>query len=394
MEDCRLSTDLVVDILSRLPVKSLMRFKCVCKFFYDLITSDRHFMDTHYGIRKAKTDCVLLEAGLVVREYYLLYKESSEIECIYLDIPPTTRVQWVKCCQGMLCLISPRNEITYKLDHGDYLIYDIWICNPSIKKVKALPSLTVPYRLPYDAFVRNEFGFGISNDMTLKVVMLLEIYSLDDGGRIPHQMTLVYSQVGGESWSLRQINNSVTSCCDIEGANNDFYLKGRYYWRAERVYDGYGRYLIWFDMNCEVFGTIELPVVSIYSVSIMNETIALLGYSGKDDWDFSCIEILLMMEDDNNTYWNKKSNIDCVVNVDNNESWRPIGIWNLDGELLVFIDHRNDWDSDHSDPDHAHDVRGVPYFISLDLVTQERKMFSLSKQRKSITIASNSTADF
>ncbi|XP_019170782.1 PREDICTED: putative F-box protein At3g52320 isoform X2 [Ipomoea nil] len=385
MENCKLSTDQVVDILSRLPVKSLMRFKCVCKFFYDLITSDHHFMDTHYEISKTKTDCVLLEAGWAVREYYLLYKESSEyneIGCIYLDIPTTPRAMWVKCCKGMLCLISTRNDIT-ELDHGDYLIYDIWICNPSIRKVKALPSVTVPYRPPYNAFVLNEFGFGISNDMTWKVVMLVQFCSVDDF-RTTHEMTLVYSQVGGDSWSLRQIN-PVTWCRDIEGQINDFYLKGRYYWWADR----YARFLIWFDMNDEVFGTIELPLdVSIDSISIMNETIALLGYSSVED--SSCIEIWLMIENDNNTYWHKQASIDCAVNLDNIESLTPIGIWNVDGELLVSLDKTVEWDSDDSDSQHPERV--VPYFISLDLVTQERKMFPVSKQRKSITMASNPTA--
>nr|GMD24216.1 putative F-box protein At1g19160 [Ipomoea batatas] len=387
----KLSRDLVVDVFSRLPVKSLMRFKCVCKFFYDLITSDHDLMDKHYEFRKAKTDCVLLETGWAVREYYLLYKESSEyneIGCIYLDIPTTPQAHWVKCCQGLLCLISTRNDIC-NLDQGDDLIYDIWICNPSIRKVKALPSITVPYRSPYDAFVLNEFGFGISDDMTWKVVILLEFCSRADQVGTAHEMTLVYSQVGGDYWSLRQVN-SVTPCRDLESERNDFYLKGRYYWRADRFFDmdePYPRYLVWFDMNDEVFGRIKLPDVSIPSVSIMNETIALLGYSS---WgDSSCIEIWLMIENDNNTFWHKQASIDCVVNSDN-ESWRPTGIWNVDGELLVYLHKKVEWDPDHPDPYHAD--RGVPYFISLDLVTQERKIFSVSKERKSITMASNPTA--
>nr|GMD29663.1 putative F-box protein At1g19160 [Ipomoea batatas] len=195
-------------------------------------------------------------------------------------------------------------------------------------------------------------------------------------------MTLVYSQVGGDSWSLRQIN-LFTSCRDIESEENDFYLKGRYYWRADELYY---QYLIWFDMNDEVFGTIGLPD-GIRSVSIMNETIALLKYSS---WgDSRCFQIWLMIENDNNTYWHKQASIVCVENPDN-ESWRPIGIWNVDGELLVSLHNKVEWDPLNPDPDHAD--RGIPNFISLDLVTRERKIFSVSKEKKSITIASNPTA--
>ncbi|XP_031121200.1 putative F-box protein At3g47150 [Ipomoea triloba] len=382
MENCKLPRDMVVDILLRLPVKSLMRFKCVSKFFYDLIKSDHHFMNKHYEISKAKTDCVLLEAGWDAKQYYLLYKESedNEIGCIYLDIPrtPTSRVVSVKSCKGMLCLISTKD---FRLKHDEYLVYDILIWNPSIRKAEVLPSVTVPYRAPCDAYVYNHFGFGISNNMTWKVVILLDIRSLD--GSTIHQITMVYSKDHSDSWSLRQIN-PVISCRDI--SFNDFYLKGRHYWRAVGYYDDDEYFindecLIWFDMNDEVFGTIELPS-NLYTISIMNETIALLVGNSKN---FVCIDIWLMIENDDNTNWRYQASIDCAqFNIYNNLSaWTPIGIWNVDGELLAFVDF--DWDGLESD--HV----GVPYFVSLDLVTQERKVFSLSKERKSITMASNST---
>ncbi|XP_019170559.1 PREDICTED: putative F-box protein At3g10430 [Ipomoea nil] len=386
MENCKLPKDLVVDILARLSVKSLMQFKCVCKFFYDLITSDRHFLDKHYGISKAKTDYVLLETGWNVREYYLLYKESegNEIECIYLDIPVRPKAQrWVKSCEGMLCLILTRKDVL-NLDAGDNLIYDILIWNPFIRKIKALPPITVPYKLSYPAYALNAFGFGISNNMIWKVVMRLEICSLcDDGRKIVHQTTMVYSQVHGDSWSLRPIN-LVTSFLDREIQGDGFYLKGRYYWSEKSYFNG--QYLLWFDMDDKVFGTIEFPSdVTIASVTIMDETIALLGYPSVGD--FSCIGIWLMIENDNNTYWRKQTIVDCVVNADNNECWRPIGIWNAGTELLVFLDSTIAWDPFSDEMD-------VPYFISIDLVTQERKMFSISKERKCITMTSDQAAGY
>nr|GMD25819.1 putative F-box protein At1g19160 [Ipomoea batatas] len=384
MENCKLSQELVVDILARLRVKSLMRFKCVCKFLYDLITSDRHFQHKHYGISKAKTDRVLLEVGYDTREYYLLYKES-EIECIYLDIPIIPSAQWVKCCQGMLCLISTRKDMI-NLGPGDDLIYDILIWNPSTRKIKAIGPITVPYKLSnYPAYAINEFGFGICNNMTWKVIMRLEIHSLyGDGRDIVDYITMVYSQVRGDSWSLSQTNSPLSfytfqwEHC-LEGISEDFYLKGRYYWGYKSPSND--PYLLWFDMDEEVFGTIELPSnVIIASFTIMNETIALLGYSTVGD--SNCIEIWLMIENDNNTYWHKQAIIDCVVNVDNNERWRALGIWNVDNELLVFLDTTLHWDP-------FFDEMEVPYFISIDLVTQERKMFFISKERQSITVASD-----
>ncbi|KAI3934577.1 hypothetical protein MKX01_034031 [Papaver californicum] len=56
MEDGTLGSDdiVVFEILSRLPVKSLMRFKCVCKHWLQLIQEDTYFIDLHLARSKAR----------------------------------------------------------------------------------------------------------------------------------------------------------------------------------------------------------------------------------------------------------------------------------------------------------------------------------------------------
>nr|GMD27460.1 putative F-box protein At1g19160 [Ipomoea batatas] len=398
MGNYKLPMDLVIEILARLPVKSLMRFKCVCKFFYDLIKSDNQFKDKHYGISKAKSDCVVLETGGAdVREYFFVHRESesNEIGCTYLDIPKRP-IHWIKCCQGMLCMISSKTARIQLVD-VDYLVYDILIWNPSTRKVKALPSITFPNKLPNGTLVTTEFGFGISNDMTWKVVMLLEIGNLGEGERKFDQITMVYSQVHSDSWSLREIN-SVPFVPPVQGRANDFYLKGRYYWNNVKSYynhpyneellfdiDHYKvlnkRYLIWFDMDDEVFGTIELPsnfgYNEVRSITIMNETIALVVRPSMEDSEGYCIDIWLMIENDNNTYWHKQA---CIVNIDHcGDYCRTLGIWNVGSQLLVFPDDIGTWDWRL-----FLGKRNIPYFISIDLVTREKKTFYISRKRKSI----------
>ncbi|KAI3990646.1 hypothetical protein MKX01_022946 [Papaver californicum] len=46
--------DIVIDILSRLPVKSLMQFKSVCKGWLSLIKQDRHLIDLHFIRSKSR----------------------------------------------------------------------------------------------------------------------------------------------------------------------------------------------------------------------------------------------------------------------------------------------------------------------------------------------------
>lgn len=43
-----LPNEIIMEILCKLPVKSLVRFRCVCKFWQSLTTSDRSFIQSHY----------------------------------------------------------------------------------------------------------------------------------------------------------------------------------------------------------------------------------------------------------------------------------------------------------------------------------------------------------
>ena len=45
-----LALELIVQILLRLPVKSLIRFECVCKPWFFLISNDPHFANSHFQI--------------------------------------------------------------------------------------------------------------------------------------------------------------------------------------------------------------------------------------------------------------------------------------------------------------------------------------------------------
>ncbi|KAI3843561.1 hypothetical protein MKW98_011964, partial [Papaver atlanticum] len=59
------------EILSRLRVKSLMRFKCVCKHWKFLIEQDKHFIDLHLTHSK-KRPCLLIQIPhFIDRSYFL-----------------------------------------------------------------------------------------------------------------------------------------------------------------------------------------------------------------------------------------------------------------------------------------------------------------------------------
>ncbi|KAI3859768.1 hypothetical protein MKW92_023259 [Papaver armeniacum] len=63
--------------MSRLPVKSLMRFKCVCKHWQTLIQRDDFFVDLHYSRSKEANTVSLVRIGTL-----LLKDVVSEIKCM------------------------------------------------------------------------------------------------------------------------------------------------------------------------------------------------------------------------------------------------------------------------------------------------------------------------
>ncbi|KAI3909419.1 hypothetical protein MKW92_048895 [Papaver armeniacum] len=69
----------VLEILSRLPVKSLMRFKCVCKHWESLIQQDQFFIDLHFSRSKATRSCSVLHVGNQYNPYERMRLFSGEL---------------------------------------------------------------------------------------------------------------------------------------------------------------------------------------------------------------------------------------------------------------------------------------------------------------------------
>nr|GMD44601.1 putative F-box protein At1g19160 [Ipomoea batatas] len=404
MEDCKLPMDTVIDILARLPVKSLMRFKCVCKFFYSLIKNNRQFMDKHYEFRKGKSHCAVMEfqpesydpdpEPLPNQVFYLIYKESEsdDAECIYLDLP-NSKTRFVKCCDGMLCLILCRGDLI-RSDIANItspeIIFDVLVLNPFTREVKVLPFIKVPDKSsPNRPRLKIQFGFGLSNNKTWKVIMLLSFehpnWEIDS-----HEIVMVCSQVG-DLWSWRQIDVALDSLYlgSLIFGSRDFYFKGKYYWQSGKGH------LVWFDIDDEIFGKIERPsnVKGLDFFTVMNESIVAVTMRLPCTENEACNEIWVMDENNNNISWNKQKSI--FSSGDMLEYFYPIGFWDPSGHLLVFSGHMeirySNYYHDYNIDEEVYFKDGFgPRLISIDLETHERKTIFTSQERMStLTIGLN-----
>nr|GMD46544.1 putative F-box protein At1g19160 [Ipomoea batatas] len=297
----------------------------------------------------------------------------------------------------MLCLILGRGDSIMYFSDGTDFILDILIWNPFTRETKNLPSVKVPGIEKCVNYEMNEgFGFGLSKNMSWKIVMLW-YYECRLQRTDSYEFVMVCSQIGDGSWGWRQIDEVPHVPVHFD---QSFYLKGRYYWRSGgptidwRPGDPIMGRLVWFDFSDEIFGIIEFPsYCKVASVTIMNDEIALLSYSGYAKVG-DCIEIWLMNENDGNIDWHKHASIECTRSIEYHkywslkgnwdEVWKPIGIWKLGGRdhLLVCPGYEGNRSENK-------DKGFIAYLISIDLVTQEWKFVYLTRDGRTINILSN-----
>ena len=136
--------ELVLEILTWLPVKHLYRFRCVCKL-WNSFTTDSNFIDAHQN--KAKQLCnnngyfVYVEPVVIRCFPRLCRKELCMVTCnsdhtvnevsTYLFPYDCLHSKILGVCNGLVCLRSN--------DGNDRFMMNLW--NPRIQKLKQLPKL-------------------------------------------------------------------------------------------------------------------------------------------------------------------------------------------------------------------------------------------------------------
>lgn len=312
-----LPDDLMVDILTRLPLSSLLRFKTVCKSWYALVATNSKFLIAH--LHHSQVNC---------KDYIFLFKHlytpkhnSSEKLCIFsllycfsetgstkhveLDHLPFLKhmklkyIDIVSQCNGLVCL-------SYWDDPPQ-----LYLWNPSISSdfnLKALPSTPMPPTPGGFTFWDPwTIGFGVDRQTNeYKVVRIWSFYEWYGG---PLRANKVEEfKVGNESW--REIDASPLSTIKSRLVG-PLYAKGRCYWE---IMFSCPQKLVSFDFLDEVFKVIVLPEARIVGtcsqrwgdIVVMNDSIALI--SSPLDMNDKCFEVWLMNEEPKGSWqmsWNK-----------------------------------------------------------------------------------------
>ncbi|KAH0656300.1 hypothetical protein KY285_031182 [Solanum tuberosum] len=153
--------DLMWEILSRLPVQSLLRFKCVAKSW--VITSDPYFQMKHQRHHANSTKFLLVHCNLIRDDnFYSTSSLSSPDDVQKLDdLPPKSHILFGSC-------------------HGLFLIgvaSELLLWNPSTRESILLPPLEFgilnsSFALGYDQTTNDYVVLTIHDDMKLTPVDL------------------------------------------------------------------------------------------------------------------------------------------------------------------------------------------------------------------------------
>ncbi|XP_057444182.1 F-box/kelch-repeat protein At3g23880-like [Lotus japonicus] len=185
-----LPLEIVEEILCRLPVKLLSQLRCVCKSWNSLI-SDPKFAKKHlrYSHKDFTRFHLLLNFMNPSCENYLLdyFLPSS-----FNDITPaTTDLRYPLINQEyFLSIAGSCDGFLYSTIGRSFIVW-----NPSIKKLKMLPSLEIPSLGGISTKINHGFGYDHLSDR-YKVVSIF--HYICDGGRLRNQVHV--HTLGPDSW--------------------------------------------------------------------------------------------------------------------------------------------------------------------------------------------------
>ncbi|PRQ42420.1 putative F-box domain-containing protein [Rosa chinensis] len=302
-ESCKnIEEGVVEQILSTLPPKSLMRFKCISKWWYHLIASPR-FVAQHLSISKHNpSPCVLIKR-LVCKDTHTKKPEMvfsllnfcyendnnsngglstnlSSVEDLTIPTRVVESLRIIGHCDGIVCLAL--------IDYHQRLAKSSEVClwNPAIHQFKFLPE--EPFLPDWSKVPRSQM---------FEEFAYLQYYG---GHVIVYPPKAVVYTMRTDSWREIKTFSLERETSYLWPDTFQLYFKGMCYWSGYEqqkeffcVYDTdkeederIGQSIISFDTSDEVFDDILLPYELLESnnfiylrlhLTVWNESVALFG---------------------------------------------------------------------------------------------------------------------
>ncbi|CAI8610239.1 unnamed protein product [Vicia faba] len=182
--------ELVIQILLRLPVKSLIHFKCVCKLWLSLISHDSHFAKSHFQLTATEPNCRILHISNST--------QSIDVEAS-LDSGISPNLDWIfpeyftvnfpvkGSCRGFILFCGSLN---------------IYVWNPSTGVHKRIPLS------PFGSDLEAEYFYGFGYDDSTEDYLVVSMYHYN-----APPLHLEYYSLKANTWKQGGDHCKVSSSC-------------------------------------------------------------------------------------------------------------------------------------------------------------------------------------
>lgn len=322
-----LPENLIIEILSRLPVKDLLQLKSVCKSWCAIISSpvfiSKH-LKNYYNNDDSWRGCLLVQ-------YYVSHAEI-QLYVLLVDETPRVLAHEVLYSMPLYCsyVYGPCDGLYYLYQY-DFSDRALW--NPAINEFKRLPKIICKPDLPSNfTYAASEvYGFGVdpvSGDY--KVVVIKGYWTTnDDESDVKHPLSVIVYSLRTNSW---RYCGDLAKDYELESNKCYIYVNGCCYWLGS-LDDG-SELIISFDMATDVFKEMNVPdyaQTSSKCLAVYDDALAFLSLHDNHKifdiwtWGEGC--------------WTKKFSLGPLSDVR-----RPVGHWKdnrlllecVDGKLVLF----------------------------------------------------------
>ncbi|KAA8548018.1 hypothetical protein F0562_004447 [Nyssa sinensis] len=323
--DQQLPEDVMIDILSRLPVKSLMRFRSVCKKWYALIRNPS-FITKHCDHNNSGRGVVVYHYNYVMEKYdFAQLDENLTVPHVYQDYDyPEHNITLLGSFHGIICIFHWFPHLA------------LW--NPATREIRLLP--TDHHNFPPHFFnFSHNIGFGLDPLTNDYKVIWMRLFWDEKIDTIHHPTFASVYTLSTDSWRHLEVvlpsNRRVFGRRAVRNSMGNTYLNGVYYW-ATYADDGTYTYpdqnymILSFDMSNEIFGEMPGPPDICESLHEYAELTMYNGFIAMLIWCPNAVEkyfyIWVMKEEG---LWTKELTIGPLQGVRS-----PLGFWKID-ELFL-----------------------------------------------------------
>ncbi|XP_074314452.1 F-box/kelch-repeat protein At3g23880-like [Silene latifolia] len=266
-------TDVLIfeEILTRLPVKSILRFKSVSKQWYSTLSSS-NFANTHlkkspFSHPSAPVNNLIIQSG----SNCYIFSYDDEVDQIshnfednvvklnteFLVENDDERLFLAESCNGLICITTAGS--------GKYFI--LW--NPATRKLNtcALPNEYLNCFEKGAKYFRTTLGFGyVSSIDDYKFVAILTVRH----GNSESLFALIFS-LRENRWRKIDLDNTLCFGCDT-----GVLVSEKLYWRA---YSDEAQKLVSFDLAAEMFDVIEVDWDRYETLGVLKGCLHKLNWS-------------------------------------------------------------------------------------------------------------------